>query len=107
VHKPQGYGPGTAGIVSIRNEQQTFLTENYYLQLGHEIGIAGLLLFLFISYQVIRYIDLRDEQNRSLIAVFVGYCAMAMLMHLWSNEAVAAQWWLLIGLCLGWTVEKS
>ncbi len=47
--KPLGHGPGTAGIVSIQNPQGGVLTENYYVQIGYEIGILGMLLFVAIN----------------------------------------------------------
>ncbi|HSX35144.1 MAG TPA: hypothetical protein VLF62_05890, partial [Candidatus Saccharimonadales bacterium] len=36
-----------------------------------------------------------------LLASFWGYVVMNLLFHMWSNEAVAAQWWLLAGLSIG------
>jgi hypothetical protein len=99
--RPIGHGPGTAGIVSIRNKDSIVLTENYYVQIGYEIGVIGLLVFLAINYYVVRGLDRQQLLERCLLAVFVSYSVMALIMHLWTNEAVAAQWWLLAGLCLG------
>jgi hypothetical protein len=36
-----------------------------------------------------------------LMVSFAGYSVMCLFMHLWSNEAVMAQWWLAAGLSLG------
>lgn len=103
VRNPFGHGPGTAGLASIQNPAGSFLTENYYIQIGYEVGFIGLALFLLIT--VLVYIRLWARRTTllagALLASFWGYVVMNMLFHMWSNEAVAAQWWLLAGLSLG------
>jgi O-antigen ligase len=101
AQQPLGHGPGTAGIVSIKNPNGSFLTENYYVQIGYEVGVIG--LALFIALLVLVYTRLRarhDYVGAVLMASFWGYVITNMLLHTWSNEAVAAQWWLLAGLAL-------
>lgn len=101
VEQPFGHGPGTAGLASIRNPAGGQLTENYYLQIAYEVGVAGLLLFLVITVVVYLQIWRRgDIIGMVLIASFWGYLLINMLLHTWSNEAVAAQWWLLAGAAL-------
>lgn len=98
AQKPLGHGPGTAGIVSIQNPKGGLLTENYYVQIGYEVGIIGLLLFIAIN--VLVYLQLLKNQAgiaRVLLCSFWGYVVVNMLLHTWSNEAVALQWWLLAG----------
>lgn len=100
--QPEGHGPGTAGLVSIGNPKGTVLTENYFLQIGYELGIAGLLIFVGLLVVTYKYL-LQGKRNITSIAVissFWGYIFIATLIHLWSNEAVAAQWWLLAGLLI-------
>ncbi len=100
--QPLGHGPGTAGLVSIQNPNGGQLTENYYIQIGYEIGIAGLLMFIGFNAWV--YIKLWKQHGYValiLCASFFAYVLTNMLLHTWSNEAVAAQWWLLAGLALG------
>ncbi len=100
--KPFGYGPGTAGIVSIQNKNGSFLTENYYIQIGHEVGVIGLMLFIWLLAIIMRALYYsRGTFCRVLFAIGVSYILMSFVMHLWSNEAVALQWWLLSGLALG------
>lgn len=100
--QPLGHGPGTAGLASIQNPAGSFLTENYYVQIGYEVGIAGLLLFIAIN--IMLYVWLwycRTEPLAVvLLATFWGYMLMNMVLHTWSNEAVACQWWVLAGLVL-------
>jgi hypothetical protein len=108
IDQPQGYGPGTAGIVSIQNNNGSYLTENYYLQIAHEVGILGLLIFLTIwAYVTSKLYRARTLLGYGLVASTFAYILMALVMHLWTNEAVAAQWWLLAGLATGMTYGNS
>jgi hypothetical protein len=102
--EPLGYGPGTAGIVSIRNDEQgTVLNENYYLQIAHEVGVVGLGLFLAIIGYVATllyrmYRKDKDIVALALLASFAGLAFTNLLLHIWSSEAVAYTWWGLAGL---------
>jgi len=99
--QPLGHGPGTAGLASIQNPEGSFLTENYYIQIGYEIGVLGLAVFLAINVWV--YVRLRqsgDPWANILLASFWAYVLTNMLLHTWSNEAVVTQWWLLAGLLI-------
>lgn len=106
--KPFGHGPGTAGLVSIRNPEGGQLTENYYIQIGYEVGVIG--LAVFVALNVLVYIRLR-RLNSDFAAVlgvsFWAYVLTNMLLHTWSNEAVAAQWWLLAGFVLATVPTKQ
>ena len=99
--QPLGHGPGTAGLASIQDPAGGQLTENYYVQIGYEVGVAGLLLFGGLNIWL--YLRLRkrgDEVGVILCASFWGYVVTNLLLHTWSNEAVAAQWWILAGMAL-------
>lgn len=102
AEQPLGHGPGTAGIVSIQKPDGGLLTENYYIQIGYEVGLIGLLIFLgtlaFVYLKISR--GNIGQLQATVLASFWGYAAMAMLTHLWTNEAIAAQWWLLAGISL-------
>lgn len=103
IHQPLGHGPGTAGLASIQNPKGSFLTENYYVQVGYEVGVIG--LALFVALNVVVYVWLwqtrRTTLGTVLLATFWSYVLTNMLLHTWSNETVACQWWLLAGLALG------
>lgn len=108
IQKPMGYGPGTAGIVSIQNENGGTLTENYYIQIAHEVGVFGLLIFVMAwGYVVKLLVQAKSVLGTTLVASACAYAVMAMVMHLWSNEAVAAQWWLLAGAIIGINYNKK
>lgn len=101
ITDPLGYGPGTAGIVSINNPGGGLLTENYYVQIAHEVSILGLALFIVLLAYVLRcLLQKKDVLTYSLVVTMAAYIVMGFVMHLWSNEAVAAQWWLLAGIAL-------
>lgn len=101
AQQPLGGGPGTAGLASIKNDKQgTILNENYYLQIATEVGIIGLLLFLAILYLVAKQLWLQRSNPvaLALLVSLAGLCVTNMLVHIWSNEAVAYTWWGLAGL---------
>lgn len=108
---PAGYGPGTAGLTSIRNQEQgTVLNENYYLQIAYEVGVIGLLLFLTILVMVTVYLWRQSAQipvALALLASFAGLALTNVLVHIWSNEAVAYSWWGLAGLVLSTTLVSK
>jgi len=105
THNPLGHGPGTAGLASIHNTKQgVVLTENYYLQIAHELGIAGIVLFVAILCWVgLRLYRLagKDILALGLLASFIGLALTNFLVHIWANEAVAYTWWALAGLVIG------
>lgn len=100
---PLGHGPGSAGLASISNPQGTVLTENYYLQIAYEVGWLGAALFVamlgLLALQLYKFRT--DPLAAVLLATLVGCAFYSLLIHLWSNEAVALQWWLLTGAYLG------
>ncbi len=105
--KPLGHGPGTAGIVSIRNPHGGQLTEDYYIQLLYEVGLVGLAIFVAAAIFMIKKIyTVRGLLGNALLASFAAYAVMGLLMHIWSNEAVAAQWWLLAGAVTAKKIKK-
>jgi hypothetical protein len=105
---PLGHGPGTAGLASIQDPKGSFLTENYYIQIGYELGLLGLALFVAINvwlYRLVRHGG--SPWGPVLLASFWAYFVTNMLLHTWSNEAVAAQWWILSGLLAGLAAKGS
>lgn len=96
---PLGHGPGTAGLASIQNPNGSFLTENYYVQIGYELGILGLIVLVVLHVWLYRLLRRsRVWWAPVILASFWAYIVTNMLLHSWSNEAVAL-WWLLAGVC--------
>lgn len=109
TEQPLGEGPGSAGLVAITNPKGGLLTENYYLQIAYEVGWLGFALFMTILYLIIRLLQKTCNKNSFaspvaavLLASLAGYLFYSLLIHLWSNEAVALQWWLLTGAAVGY-----
>lgn len=104
AHNPIGLGPGRAGLASIRNNVQgTQLNENYYLQVATEVGVLGLAFFLAILILVaVRLYRATGDSvyATALLAAFAGLALTNILVHIWSNEAVAYTWWGLAGLVM-------
>jgi hypothetical protein len=101
VNHPIGHGPGTAGPVSMHTDVP-FITENYYLQIGYELGIMGLIVFITLcAFVTLLLIRIPTWQAKVLLASFAGYAVCNLFLHTWSNEAVATQWWLLAGVVIG------
>ncbi len=104
IDEPLGSGPGTAGLVAINNPKGGVLTENYYLQIAYEVGWAGFLFFATILgvLAVNLYKMRKNAVAVVLLSSLVGYLFYSLLIHLWSNEALALQWWLLCGAAIGY-----
>lgn len=99
--RPLGHGPGTAGLVSIQTSN-VVLTENYFIQVGYEVGIIGLALLIGLMAYLCKLLYRKgDFYSQALLAAFAGITFCCFLLHTWSNEAVACQWWLLTGLVIG------
>ena len=100
VDKPLGHGPASAGLVSIRNPEGGLLTENYFLQILHEVGVFGFIVFVSILALLIKKLwDLRkNDLAVVLLGSFVGLVFVNLLFHAWSNEAVAISWFMPVGL---------
>ncbi len=102
IDEPEGHGPGTAGLVSIHTKTEVVLTENYFIQIGYEVGVIGLALFLgIIGFLLAQLWRLKTMIASVQVAAFFGISLCALLLLTWSNEAVAATWWILAGIVIG------
>ncbi len=103
VHQPLGRGPGTAGPASFRNESQPArISENYFLQIGQEVGVIGMALIVAIIAIVAWQLwQRRDEQlARILLVSFVGLTFVNLISHAWTDDTLAYLWWGLAGVAL-------
>jgi hypothetical protein len=106
--QPLGHGPGTAGLASIQNPKGSFLTENYYVQIGYELGLIGLAMFIGLNaWLYVRVLKSGNVWAPVVLASFWAYVITNMLLHTWSNEAVAAQWWILAGMLAATSTTKK
>lgn len=109
AHEPFGRGPGSAGPASLRNDQPERIAENYYLQIGQEIGWVGLLLFLAINVQIAILLWRRRSAvlARTLIASLAGITLVNLVSHAWTDETLSLLWWGLAGICLALVIPHN
>ncbi|MDB5163565.1 MAG: rane protein of unknown function [Candidatus Saccharibacteria bacterium] len=93
---PLGSGVGSAGPASVHNTKASpRLSENYYIQIGQEVGWVGLGLFVVIQWLIIKELWLRrtDPVALALLGSFLGLILVNMLSHAWTDDALAYIWW--------------
>ncbi|HVS78679.1 MAG TPA: O-antigen ligase family protein [Candidatus Saccharimonadales bacterium] len=102
ANQPLGGGVGTAGPESVYNSQPARIAENYFLQIGQEAGIIGLLLFIAICAETGRllYVRRADPLALALLASLVGLSFINLLSHAWTDDTLAYIWWGLAAICL-------
>lgn len=107
LHKPLGQGIGTAGPASMRNTKQPArIAENYYIQVGQEMGWVGVGLFMAIQAVLLaRLWPLRAAPlGAALLASWCGLLLVNMLSHAWADDTLGLLWWGLAGIALGSTI---
>ena len=102
LSEPFGRGPGTAGPASVHNNHPSRIAENYYLQIGQEVGWLGLALFLAINYMVVKRLWQRraDPLARTLFVAFFGISLVNLLSHAWTDDTLSLLWWGFAGVAL-------
>ncbi len=83
------------------------LPENWYLQVGVELGVLGLLLYIGLVGFLIRRLGVKNGKWKvestggifqfpfSIFLFFLGICVAALFLHAWEDAAVAYTAWLL------------
>ncbi len=106
---PLGLGLGTsAGVGQRFSTTGAFITENYYLQMGIEIGLVGMILFVLLTVTVIRYLNraakrVPDLPLGAMRLAMIGIATGAFLLHAWTEFAVSWTAWGLTGAVLGYS----
>ncbi|MGD8373699.1 MAG: O-antigen ligase family protein [Candidatus Woesebacteria bacterium] len=99
AQNPIGNGPGYAGPASFYNNGQAIITEDYFVQLGQEVGVLGLGLFLVICVIVSReLLKNKDANSHILLISFIGLTFMCIFQHTWADDPTGMTWWALAGL---------
>lgn len=85
---------------------------NEYLEIWSEIGIIGLLIFLFLIYiTVSSFFRKKNKLESSVIAGFVGGIFAVMVDNIFStnlrNPSTAMYFWFLLGVLNGTSLKKS
>lgn len=106
VQSPLGRGLGTGGANGNRFQVTTASTsEDYYLQVANETGVASLIAFGSLTVVLNRRlrkraVDSSDEFCASWRGAFLGLCVAGLLLQVWSSLVLATTVWLGVGLCL-------
>ncbi len=69
------------------------LPENWYLQLGVELGVIGFVLFILITVVVLKKL-------KTTGLIFLGLAVAAVFLHAWEDAAVAYTVWLMVAMLL-------
>lgn len=103
AQNPVGCGVGCAGPASFHGSNAK-ISENYYVQIAEEVGVAGLMLWLAIAYIVAKrlYEQREDMLARVLLASFAGLSVIGLWLHVWSDDPLSLTWWGLAGAVLGY-----
>ena len=96
---PLGNGLGTAGPATFRAGSVNII-ENYYLQIGYETGLAGIILFLFTIFSLIATLAKRARLTPNAVPVaasLVGISLVALLLPAWVDSSTALIAWIVAG----------
>lgn len=102
--QPWGGGVGSAGPASARNEYASpRIAENYFIQVGQELGWLGVVLFLgFMTSLSLWLWGVRnDELGLVLLSSLIGITVINLVSHAWADDTLALLWWGLAGVCFG------
>ena len=102
ANHPLGFGPGSAGPASVYNSSPARISENYFVQIGQELGWFGLALFLIINGAVgyLLWLKRADPLALGLFASLIGITVVNLLMHAWADDTLAYVWWGLAGIAM-------
>ena len=86
------------------------LPENWYLQIGVELGVVGFIIF--IAFVLLVLLRLRRQTTPlavGVFAAFVGVSVAALFLHAWESSAVAYTLWVLAAavLCIDEVQQKD
>lgn len=108
--QPLGGGLGTAGTIGQRYLGDLSITnENWFLQIGSEMGILAAVLFAAICVAVIAasahaYLGVKDLWLRvitlSTVGAGVGFLVLGNFLHAWENTVLSIFIWLIAGIAI-------
>jgi hypothetical protein len=110
LSNPFGQGPGTAGPASFHNDSPAKLSENYFIQIGQEVGILGTIVFIVICVVIASALWQQSRDSVLAFALFaglIGLTAVNLVSHAWADDTLAYTWWGLAGLTFGSIVAQG
>jgi O-Antigen ligase len=105
--QPYGAGVGSSGSASLYTDAPLII-ENQYLFIAHEVGWAGLIVFMLIFVGILRRLWRRrhDWLGLTVFASGIGLAIIGVLLPVWTDDAVSIVWWGLAGLVVGGRSKK-
>lgn len=105
-------------LSSQRECQCAFLPENWYLQVGVELGVLGLILFIALVIFILQKLSTSTFLPREAPAgakwghlppflSFLGISIAALFLHAWEDSAVAYTVWGMAGIALAQPTSSS
>ena len=90
IRHPLGNGVGYAGQASIYNYRTAVISENYFLQIGEETGVIGLLLFIAIIILILfrLYKNKSDDFSKLMFGLTLTMITVCMLWFALSDETL-------------------
>lgn len=82
-----------------RSCQCPFVTENWYLQIGVELGVLGFILYVLLIIAVFLRLK-QNDAHRMQFFMFLGVSIAALFLHAWEDAAVAYTAWVLLAMVL-------
>jgi hypothetical protein len=109
IKHPLGQGVGIAGPASVHNNHPAKIAENFYIQIGQETGVLGLIVFLGINFIVgYRLYKNRDDHlSLLLFASLIGISFVNLVSHAWADDTLSLLWWAFAGVALSPKLIKS
>lgn len=107
LRQPIGAGIGSTGSASLYSNNP-LIVENQYLFVAHEVGWAGLILFVSIFLMIlVKLWELR--KNWLALGVFasgVGLALIGLLLPVWTDDTISIIWWGLAAVALSTITTK-
>lgn len=103
-----GWGLGVSGPAS-KFSDKIFIPENWYLQVGTELGILGVLLFMMILFILgWHFLNIYKQSkdvfykyiSLGLLACLVALSVSSLFLHTFSDTATVYPFWIFTGLLL-------
>jgi O-antigen ligase len=108
LSQPMGWGLGVSGPAS-KFSDKVFIPENWYLQIGTELGILGVLFFVMIlsvlGWSLLNiYRKAKDDFYKyisfGLFACLIALSISSLFLHTFSDTATVYPFWIFAGLLL-------
>ena len=85
------------------------IAENFYLQIGQEMGWLGLALLVAVQAWVFRslWAVRRMMLPRILLASGIGLTIVNLFSHAWADDTLGLLWWGMAGIAISMTIRDN